>query len=305
MVIAAIAFAAAVVATATVARAMSFGEWSSAVNAESITGTSGNLNTAALEGCSFVDQHDDILYFASNRSGGAGKLDIWYSRRTENGTWGDPVNFTAVNSPEDEFCPTAHRNGKTFLFISKRNGFCGEGDNLSRNGDIYATRLHATRGWSQPQNLGCTVNSPAEEAGPYLLEDELYFSSTRAAAGDGNIYVSAFDGQTFATPALVPGVNSPQDDFRPNLRRNGLEMFFDSNRPGSALLDLWSSTRASTSDAWSAPQNLGPNVNSSANDLRASLSWDGTTLYFGSTRGGGEGSQDVYLTTRAKVTGQG
>src|SRR5215212_948705 len=211
MVIAAIAFAAAVVATATVARAMSFGEWSSAVNAESITGTSGNLNTAALEGCSFVDQHDDILYFASNR------------------------------------------NGKTFLFISKRNGFCGEGDNLSRNGDIYATRLHATRGWSQPQNLGCTVNSPAEEAGPYLLEDELYFSSTRAAAGDGNIYVSAFDGQTFATPALVPGVNSPQDDFRPNLRRNGLEMFFDSNRPGSALLDLWSSTRASTSDAWSAP----------------------------------------------------
>lgn len=296
IVIAAVACAATVVATTAVAHAMSFGTWSPAVNAESIAGTSGNLNTTALEGCAFVAERDDILYFASNRAGGMGGLDIWYSRRAENGSWGEPVNFTAVNSTADELCPTAHRNGKTFLFISTRPNGCG-------GGDIYATRLHATRGWSQPQNLGCTVNSPGDEAGPYLLEDELYFSSTRA--GDGNIYVSAFDGQAFGAPALVPGVNSAQNDFRPNLRRDGLEMFFDSNRPGgSGGLDLWSSTRASTSEAWSAPQNLGTNVNSSANELRATLSWDGTTLYFGSTRAGGEGSQDIYVTTRAKLTGQ-
>jgi hypothetical protein len=295
MVVAAVACAAAVVATATVAHSMSFGTWSPPLNAESIPGTSTSLNTTALEGCSFVAQRDDILYFASNRAGGMGGLDIWYSRRAENGAWGDPVNFAAVNSSANELCPTAHRNGKTFLFISTRPGGCG-------GGDIYTTRLHATRGWSQPQNLGCTVNSVGDEAGPYLLEDELYFSSTRA--GDGNIYVSAFDGQTFGAPALVPGVNSAQNDFRPNLRRDGLEMFFDSNRPGgSGGLDLWSSTRARTSDAWSAPQNL-TTLNSSADELRATLSWDGTTLYFGSTRAGGEGSQDIYVTTRAKLTGQ-
>ena len=294
IVIAAVACAAAVAAT--VAHAMSFDAWSPAVNAEAIAGTSGNLNTAALEGCAFVAQRDDILYFASNRAGGLGGLDIWYAVRSEDRTWGAPVNFAAVNSSADDLCPTAHRNGKDFLFVSSRAGGCG-------GTDIYATRLHATRGWSQPQNLGCIVNSLADEAGPYLLEDELYFSSTRA--GDGNIYVSAFDGETFAAPALVPSVNSAQNDFRPNLRRDGLEMFFDSNRPGGiGGLDLWVSTRASTSDAWSAPQNLGANVNSGANELRATLSWDGTTLYFGSTRAGGEGSQDIYMTTRAKLTGQ-
>lgn len=296
MAIAAVACAGAIAATAAVAHAMSFGAWSPAVNAESIPGTSVSLNTTALEGCAFVAQRDDILYVASNRAGGAGGLDIWYSRRAENGAWGDPVNFTAVNTSADEFCPTAHRNGRTFLFVSTRAGGCG-------GADVYATRLHATRGWAAPRNLGCTVNSSADEAGPYLLEDELYFSSTRA--GDGNIYMSAFDGETFAAPALVPGVNSAQNDFRPNLRRDGLEIFFDSNRPGGiGGLDLWSSTRASTSDAWSAPQNLGANVNSSANELRATLSWDGTTLYFGSTRAGGEGSQDIYVTTRANLAGQ-
>jgi hypothetical protein len=293
---------------ATTAAAMQFSAWAPAVNAETILGTSGALNTGALEGCAFVAQRDDILYFASNRAGGLGGLDIWYSVRS-GGAWGAPVNFSDANSSADDLCPTAHRNGKDFLFVSSRAGGCG-------GTDIYGTRLHATRGWSTPQNLGCTINSGADEASPSLLEAELYFSSTRAGgfsaeapgavAGDGDIYVSAFDGDSFGAPALVPGLNTAVNDLRPNLRRDGLEVFFDSNRGGGiGGLDLWTSTRVSASDPWPTPTNLGPNVNSSANELRASLSWDGTTLYFGSTRVGGEGSQDIYVTAREKVTGTG
>jgi hypothetical protein len=61
--------------------------------------------------------------------------------------------------------------------------------------------------------------------------------------------------------------------------------------------------RATTADPWSTPTNLGSSINSSANDLRASLSWDGTTLYFGSTRVGSEGSQDLYYATRTPLSG--
>jgi hypothetical protein len=287
----------AVLVAASSAAAMQFSSWGAAVNTESIPGTSGNLNTGALEGCPFVAQRDDVLYFASNRAGGIGGLDIWYSRRTENNAWGDPVNFAEVNSSADDFCPSAHRNGKDFLFVSSRGGGCGAAD-------IYRTRLHATRGWAAPRNVGCVVNSAGDEASPYLLEDELYFSSTRA--GNGDIYVSAFDGESFGAPVPAPGLNTAANEFRPNLRRDGLEIFFDSNRAGGVGgLDLWTSTRASTSDPWSAPQNLGANVNSSANELRPSLSWDGTTLYFGSTRPGGEGSQDLYVTTRDKLAPSG
>lgn len=271
--------------------AMTFGPWSAATSVESIPGTSGNLNTASLEGCPFVAQRGDVLYFASNRAGGMGGLDIWYSVRDESGAWGDPLNFAEVNSPANELCPMAHRNGKTFLFVSARAGGCG-GD------DLYMTRRHMTQGWTAPENLGCAVNSAANEASPSLVETELYFSSTRGG-GLGDIYVSSFDGSSFGAPVLAPGLNTAQDDFRPNLRRDGLEVFFDSNRPGgSGGLDLWTATRASTADPWSTPTNLGSDVNSSANDLRASLSWDGTTLYFGSLRAGGEGSQDLYVVTR-------
>lgn len=277
-------------ATATVVVAMTFGPWSAPASAESIPGTTGNLNTAALEGCAFAAQRDDVLYFASNRAGGLGGLDIWYSVRRANGTWGDPVNFVEVNSPSNELCPTAHRNGKTFLFVSARPGGCG-GD------DLYMTRRHATRGWVAPVNLGCTVNSAGNEAGPSLVDTELYFSSTRAG-GQGDIFASPFDGVAFGAPAPVAELTTASNENRPNLRRDGLEIFFDSDRAGGAGgIDLWTSTRASLADPWAPPANLG-SLNSSANDLRPSLSWDGTTLYFGSTRAGGEGSQDLYVTTR-------
>jgi OmpA-OmpF porin, OOP family len=73
------------------------------------------------------------------------------------------------------------------------------------------------------------------------------------------------------------------------------ERFF-SNRTGAQGNDIYSARRKSNSDAWSTPVNLGPNVNSVAAETRPSLSWDGTTLYFGSTRTGG-GVQKVIRTT--------
>ena len=284
--------------TAGVASAMRLGAWSPAANAESIAGTDAALNSSALDGCPFVAQRGDVLYFASSRAGGAGNLDIWYSLRNEDGAWGEPVNFLAVNSAADDFCPMAHRNGRTFLFVSSRPGGCG-------GSDIYTSRRHETKGWSAPANLGCTINSAAGEASPSLTDTELYFSSTRAGGtGGSDIYVSAFDGASFGAPTPAAGLNTATDDSRPNLRRDGLEIFFDSTRAGGVGgVDIWSATRASTSDPWSSPTNLGVGVNSTANDLRASLSWDATTLYFGTTRAGGEGSQDLFVTTRPKVTG--
>jgi hypothetical protein len=54
---------------------------------------------------------------------------------------------------------------------------------------------------------------------------------------------------------------------------------------------------------WSDPEPLGPLVNSDAAETRPWISWDGTTLYFGSMRQEGEGSNDFYVTTRERLTG--
>jgi Tol biopolymer transport system component len=128
------------------------------------------------------------------------------------------------------------------------------------------------------------------------VRHELYFSSTRT--GDSEIYASPARGQSIGPPAPVAGVNSPSDDARPYVRRDGREIVFDSNRPGGlGLFDVWAATRPHTRAPWSQPVNLGPAVNSPAAETRPSLSHDGTTLYFGSTRGT---SQDVFISTRTR-----
>jgi Tol biopolymer transport system component len=284
----------AVAITAAAASAMSFGSWTAAVNVEA-AGADASVNTAALEGCPSISRDGLKLFFASNRLGGNGGLDIYVSTRdSADEPWGAPVNVgPPVNTSADEFCPTPQRDGHGFLFVSTKAGGCG-------GADMYSTR-EGLRGWAAPQNLGCTVNSAADEASPFLVGDEFYFSSTRS--GTSKIYVApvAEDG-SIGTPVPAPGLTSSAQDARPNVRRDGLEIFFDSTRGGGCGgADIWTSTRATAGDPWSAPTDLGCAVNSSATDVRASLSWDGTHLYFGSTRGGGEGSQDLYVTTREKL----
>jgi hypothetical protein len=157
------------------------------------------------------------------------------------------------------------------------------------------------------------VNSALDEASPFPLAEPgsgpvLYFSSTRPGLGTGgDLYRSESHGGTFGPARLVPGLNSAADDAQPNLRRDGLEIFFYSTRPGAGGLggpDIYSATRASTSAPWSTPVNLGSHVNSAAGDTRPSLSWDGTHLYFGSTRAASEaGSSDIYVSTRERLAG--
>jgi Tol biopolymer transport system component len=131
----------------------------------------------------------------------------------------------------------------------------------------------------------------------------LYFSSTFTGAGD--LYLSEWHGGRFQGRQQVAGVNTPSVEGQPNVRRDGLEIFFFSNRPGaiSGSNDIYAAARASTADTWSAPVNLGTAVNTLASETRPSLSWDGTMLYFGSNRTGGDGDSDIYVTTRVRITG--
>ena len=85
---------------------------------------------------------------------------------------------------------------------------------------------------------------------------------------------------------------------QPNVRRDGLEIFYFSNQPDGVGggNDIYSATRTSTAGAFSGAADLGASVNSVASETRPSLSWDGTTLYFGSTRA--DGDSDHYVTKR-------
>jgi hypothetical protein len=298
-----------------VGTATSAANWGQAQPVESVPGASPELNTAALEGCPFPAPDGLSLYFASNRAGGQGGLDIYVSQRaSQDGPWGAPENVGApVNSAADEFCPSPVQDGR-FFFVSTRPGGCG-------GSDIYVTRPASGGGWDEPENLGCQVNSPGGEASPSLVDQGgddvvLYFSGARVggfageaegAVPDTDIYYARqlSDG-SFGHAILRPELSSAADDTRPNVRSDGLEIVFDSTRPGGlGGPDIWTASRSSVEGSWSTPVNLGPTVNSSAGETRATLTRSGDTLYFGSNREGGEGNSDVYVATRdgSAVTG--
>ena len=282
--------------------ATSYSEWGPARSLESIPGSSSEVNKDLLDGCPILSRDGLQLYLASNRPNGLGNLDIWVAQRSSPyGAFGTPVNIgSPINSAYNDFCPSPLRDGHGFMFVSNRPGGCG-------GADIYLTRYDPVNGWQEPINLGCGVNSSADEAGPVVSFAEtgpptLYFSSTREdGPGGSDIYMSQMtDKGSFERAELVPGVNSDYEDMQPSVRRDGRELVFASNRPGgvgTTNFDIWSVVRDSISEAWSSAVNLGPSVNSTANETRPSLSWDAKTLLFGSTRPG-DGASDLYYATR-------
>jgi Tol biopolymer transport system component len=88
----------------------------------------------------------------------------------------------------------------------------------------------------------------------------------------------------------------------PAVSPDELTLYFASSRPdGLGGSDLWMMTRATKHDSWSEPMNLGPMVNSPWGDWCPRPSADGLSLYFHSNRAGGEGDNDIWMTTRISL----
>ena len=281
--------------------------WSTPINLGSLVNSPLDDNRPA------ISKDGLSLYITSGRLGNFGGLDIWVSHRASlDDPWGPPQNLgPTVNSSSNDVAPAFSPDGHRMYFHSFRPGGCGLAD-------IYVSRRRDTRddfGWGPPEDLGCVVNTPYVNAGPTIFEDEttgittLYFTVQNNPPGSDqgfDIYASARIGDegAFGPPVLVQELSSPFRDTRTAIRRDGLEIFLSSGRPGGVgNEDLWVSTRASTLDPWSTPVNLGAVVNTTAFDGGPALSFDGTTLYFHSNRPGGVGGNDLYVTTRTRLHG--
>lgn len=261
------------------------------------------VNSPVADGCPIEAPDGRSLFIASTRAGGDN--DIWIATRSDvDNPFSAPVMLPSpVNSDANEFCPTPLR-GKRLLFVSDRGGVDAYGTVACGGGDIYLTRLSpATGEWDPPRNLGCSPagpNGPGTEFGPSLVETEagtlLFFSSGGAPGSNTqDIYVSrrSSDG-TFGPREHVADLNTGDaDEMMPNVRKDGLEVVFASNRSGGAgLFDVYSSSRAHVEDPWSPAVNIA-SINTAGSETRPSISWKGERLYFG--RGG-----EIYVSERSK-----
>lgn len=287
-------------------QAQKYSDWSTPVNLGPV------INSGLSDQGPAISKDGLSLYFHSNRLGGLGGFDMYVSQRVSvDDPWSSPVNLgPTVNTTFDEGNPAFSRDGHFLFFQSIRPGGLG-------GVDLWVSRRnhkHDDFDWEPAVNLGPGVNSTADDNAPSYFENDelgfaqLYFVSTRPGGfGGQDIYLSnqTPDG-SFGPAALVPDLSSPSTDSRPSIRRDGLEVIFQSNRPGSfsTALDLWVATRESTLDGWSSPVNLGSTINTVSIENNAHLSSDRLTLFFSSDRSGGSGGLDLYISTRTKLRGQ-
>jgi len=180
----------------------------------------------------------------------------------------------------------------------------------------WAGRARADFAFGVPVNLGPAVNSAEREYDPTVSADglELYFQSYRAGGhGASDLYV-ARRGTTneiwYDVQNLGPVVNTAAAESGPSLSADGLTLYFNSDRPGGlGGHDLYMTTRASRSDPWGAPVNLGPVVNSPYGEINPNISSDGLSLYFSDVEGdgagarpGGRGNADIWVSTRTSLS---
>jgi hypothetical protein len=103
----------------------------------------------------------------------------------------------------------------------------------------------------------------------------------------------------WSPPVNLGSVNSGSNDAGPALSRDGLSLYFQSNRSGGfGANDIWVSQRDSREDAWGEPVNLGPTINTASNEDAPCFSRDGHTMYFNSDRPGGSGMRDIWIARR-------
>ena len=227
-------------------------EWGPASNLGS------TINSLSEVGVPSISADGLELYFNSDRPGGYGGFDLWVTTRvTTDDSWGTPNNLGAiVNSASGDWSPSISTDGLELYFTStNRPGGYGRDD-------LWVTR-RATKDapWTEPENLGSTLNSSTDDACPSISADGLllFFTSRRSGGyGSGfglcDVYVArrATIKDPWGPPMNCgPVVNSPSVEWGVSVSADSSMLYFHSNRPGGfGKFDIWKAPITSVSQSF-------------------------------------------------------
>lgn len=160
------------------------------------------INSSSNETHATISADKNLLIFSSDRPGGKGGKDLYFSVRLPNGDWSLPQNLgDNINTEYDEEGPFLLPDGYTLYFSSK-------GHNTIGGYDLFYSELNEDGSWSKPVNLGYPINSTTDDVFFHLSADEkrAYFSSMREDSyGGKDIYVMNLLSLPERSSAVVKG----------------------------------------------------------------------------------------------------
>ncbi|MCR4826875.1 MAG: OmpA family protein [Bacteroidales bacterium] len=180
-----------------------------------------------------------LLYTMCDADFGMGSCDLYWAKRIGD-RWSRPRNFGApVNTSAWESQPTMAANGMTIYFASSRPGGFG-------GMDIWKTTMTAEGEFSVPENLGPVINTPGDDAAPFIHSDgrTLYFASNgRVGMGGYDLYYSTMQTDGTWSEAVNMGypINTPADEINIFINALGTVAYISSDKDGGfGGLDLYS-----------------------------------------------------------------
>ena len=253
-------------------------EWGTPVNLASLPGSAPNINSPAVDGCVSLSRDGLELYFTSFRDGN--QADIFVAERTDTSKGFGSVRKLpgTINTPgANEACPTII--GRNTLHFLRSEG--------ADQGNLWVSR-RTSGDWQEAVPYRRDLATPLLEESVSIFENEqgqevMIFSRRNPDGSNGVILQSVAGGP--AVP-VGGGPNAGGSNNRPWVSRNGLMIAFDSTRPGGqGGPDIWFAERDSTLEPFGEAYTL-PELNSPFNDLRPAFTWDGTQMFFSSSRAG-------------------
>ncbi len=180
-----------------------------------------------------------LLYTMCDADFGMGSCDLYWSKRIGD-RWSRPRNFGApVNTSVWESQPSMAADGMTVYFASSRPGGFG-------GMDIWKTTMTSEGEFSVPENLGPSINTPGDDAAPFIHSDgrTLYFASNgRVGMGGYDLYYSTLQADgTWSEPVNMGyPINSPADEINIFINASGTVAYIASDKDGGyGGLDLYS-----------------------------------------------------------------
>ena len=167
-----------------------------------------NINTSYWESHASISKDGNTLYFTSNRPGGFGGLDIYYSKRDSKGDWGPAVNMgPVINTPYNEETPFITEDGRTIYFSSYGHYNIG-------GYDVFYSTLNDSGEWSEPRNAGYGISTPDDDLFFHPVKGGIYAYVSKFSDdgfGEMDIYRYEIFSDSHRRKFLVSGVMKRQD----------------------------------------------------------------------------------------------
>ena len=251
-----------------------------------------NLNTSAVEFNPQLTPDELGMYFARS-PGRIGGTDLYVTTRSDiRADFSNPTVVANVNgAATNEYHPAVTADGLTLYLSTNQDGA------IDGSYDVFvATRASRSVDFSRP-TVVTALSTAMVERGTYVMPDghALYFSRYDAQSPEA-IYRAELGPTGFSTPHVVEFAGDFGAVALPVVSPDERTIFFTSGH-GSADEDIWTATRASASEPFSAPARVNELITVGHSDDAAWISPDGCALYFASDRAGGT-AFDLYVARR-------